>query len=124
MPDPNREKNIFVCESTAYRRLKDAGLCERGVVPDYYGAITDIQPQLWPDLVNFHNDEQLVDAILLEYIPNMQRLYLGNVTRSRMLKLRSTLQEIHDARVLHDDIYPRNMMVLPSLDGDQDEQVL
>lgn len=36
--DPaDREGTRFVCESTAYQRMKAKGLCKRGVVPDFMG---------------------------------------------------------------------------------------
>lgn len=52
-----RETNIFKCESAAYWRLKETGLCDRGIVPDFHGAITGIEPEKWPQLILFHNDK-------------------------------------------------------------------
>lgn len=50
--DPNgpNEMSIFLYESTAYRRLKAESLCERGVVPDFYGTIMNIESTRWPEL--------------------------------------------------------------------------
>jgi predicted acylesterase/phospholipase RssA len=115
-PQEHRETNIFVCESTAYRRLKETGRCKRGVAPDFYGTITNIQSKNWPEFHKFHKDELPANAILMEYIPNMQRIHLGNRTRERMEILRDILIEIHAVHVLHDDGYPRNMGVCPATD--------
>ncbi|OJD18300.1 hypothetical protein AJ78_01676 [Emergomyces pasteurianus Ep9510] len=42
--DPRyREMNLFIRESTAYRRLRAKGLCNRGVIPGFYGTIIKIK---------------------------------------------------------------------------------
>jgi len=42
---PNRDINVFRCETNAYRRLKAKGFCKRGVIPDFYGVIECIDPR-------------------------------------------------------------------------------
>ncbi|OJJ50297.1 hypothetical protein ASPZODRAFT_58423 [Penicilliopsis zonata CBS 506.65] len=108
---PDREVDLFTKESTAYQRLKEKGLCQRGVIPDFYGTITKIQPKLWPTLDKFHEDELPPNAVLIEYIPNMQQMDLTTFSTERLVKLREILDEFHQARVLHGDPKPRNMMV-------------
>ncbi|GKZ19568.1 hypothetical protein AbraIFM66951_011284 [Aspergillus brasiliensis] len=115
---PDREVNLFVAESNAYHRLKSKGLCEQGVIPDFYGTIKNIEPALWSGLAKFLNDELPPNAILTEYIPKMQAIGLANYSEPRMAKFRQILDDIHKANVLHGDPMPRNMMV--SLGGDQD----
>lgn len=116
--NPLIEHNIFVCESRAYRRLKDRGLCDKGFVPQFYGTIEQIQPKSWrPHLDMFLQHELLPNAILIEYIPNMQMMDLRTFSTNRLHKLANILKEIHAAKVLHRDPYPRNMMVVP---GDPD----
>ncbi|OJD18345.1 hypothetical protein ACJ73_08727 [Blastomyces percursus] len=110
---PYREMNLFIRESTAYRRLKAKGLCNRGVIPDFYGTITKIKATEWPDLHMFHEDKLPPNAILIEYIPNMQQIDLSNFSESYLHRFRDILCEIHEARVYHGDAYPRNMMILP-----------
>lgn len=105
------ETNIFLCESRAYRRLKETGLCDKGIVPDFYGVITDIEPRTWDGLKLFHHDRLPVDAILIEYIPGLQCIHLGNHTPEHMETLREELKEINAAGVIHHDIHPRNMAV-------------
>ncbi|KAK9366645.1 hypothetical protein V1509DRAFT_231242 [Lipomyces kononenkoae] len=108
---PDREVNLFVCESTAYRRMKAKGLCKRGVVPDFYGTVVNIQPTLWPDLHMFLKDKLPPNAVLIEYIPNMQPIDLSNFSEHYLAKLSQILNDIHQARVLHGDPKPRNMMI-------------
>lgn len=106
-----RETDIFKCESAAYQRLKETGLCDKGIVPDFYGVITDIQPEKWPELKVFKYDDYPPNAVLMEYIPGIERMHLGNFSKERMDKLKEYLAEINAVRVLHDDIHPRNMIV-------------
>jgi tRNA A-37 threonylcarbamoyl transferase component Bud32 len=65
----------------------------------------------------FMNDEFLPNAVLMEYIPGMQMLFLDNFTKERMAKFTEGIKLIHEARILHYDPNPRNMMVIP---GDPD----
>ncbi|KAK2831927.1 hypothetical protein FQN49_007026 [Arthroderma sp. PD_2] len=110
---PYCETNMFVCESTAYRRLSEAGLCERGVVPKFYGAIENIDPKsCLPHLESFLADEFPPTAIFLEYIPGMKELHWSDYTPERMENFVKGLNEIHKALVVHADVRPRNMMVL------------
>lgn len=64
-----------------------------------------------PFLDGFLNDKILPSAILLEYIPDMHKIDLSNFSVSRVTKLRTILERIHNAGILHDDPYPRNMMI-------------
>ncbi|PYH96543.1 hypothetical protein BO71DRAFT_407650 [Aspergillus ellipticus CBS 707.79] len=108
---PDREVNLFISESTAYHRLQSKGLCNRGIIPDFYGTIRNIQPALWLNLHMFLHDKLPPNAILIEYIPNMQAVDLSNYSEQRLSSLRQILDEIHKANVLHGDTKPRNMMV-------------
>ncbi|XRM43058.1 hypothetical protein ABZX51_006260 [Aspergillus tubingensis] len=69
----------------------------------------------------FLDDKLPPNAILIEYIPNMQMIGLANYSEQRMTKFRQILDDIHEANVLHGDPMPRNMMVSGS--GDE-ERVL
>lgn len=108
---PDREVNLFVCESAAYGRLKAKGLCERGVIPDFYGTITNIEPALWPSLHMFLGDRLPPNAVLIEYIPDMQPIDLSNFSLQYLRQLSHILEEIHLAGILHGDSKPRNMMI-------------
>ncbi|PYH94303.1 hypothetical protein BO71DRAFT_398980 [Aspergillus ellipticus CBS 707.79] len=111
--DPtDRETDTFKCESNAYVRLKAYGLCDRGYVPDFYGLVKNIDPKkLFPHLKDFINDRFPPNAILLEYIPNLQKINLSTFSKGRVFRLRQILTEIHRAGIYHGDPFPRNMMI-------------
>lgn len=111
--DPTyREFDMFISECAAYRRLKARGLCEEQVIPDFYGVIEDIDPLLWqPHLDQFLKDKLRPRAVLIEYVPGLQTIDLSTYSEYRLAKFKIILTHIHEARVLHDDPMPRNMMV-------------
>lgn len=54
----------------------ETGICARGIAPQFYGTIENIDPALChPHLKEFMKDEYPPTAILLEYIPNMVSLH-------------------------------------------------
>ncbi|EER38165.1 conserved hypothetical protein [Histoplasma capsulatum H143] len=82
-----RETNIYTCEVSAYRRLKEKGLCQQGLVPQFYGCIERLQPKLWqPNLSMFMNDELLPNAVLIEYIPEC-KCYSWTISRRTNAKM-------------------------------------
>ncbi|PYI10983.1 hypothetical protein BO78DRAFT_304145, partial [Aspergillus sclerotiicarbonarius CBS 121057] len=112
---PSREINLFRCESTAFIRLQQRGLCNRGYVPGFYGLIEHIKPADYlPYLKDFLGDNP--NAILLEYVPDIHPIGLENLSKRRLYKLQSILSEIHDAGSIHGDPYPGNIMVQESSD--------
>lgn len=109
------ERYPYKCESAAYTRLKEQGICDRGYVPDFYGLIEQIDPkEHLPHLEDFLEDTAFPNALLIEYVPDCKPLNLSNYSAERVHKLRQILSEIHDAGVSHEDPYPRNMMVQQS----------
>ncbi|KAL2819103.1 hypothetical protein BJX63DRAFT_418883 [Aspergillus granulosus] len=117
----DRELDIHVLETKAYTRLKEKGLCDRGIVPRFLGSMRKFDPSLCqPHLNMFLDDEYLPSALFLEYIPNLEMIQLHNYTQQRMDNLLSGIREIHEALVLHDDPNPRNMMVI----GNHPEKVI
>ncbi|PYH69411.1 uncharacterized protein BO88DRAFT_461677 [Aspergillus vadensis CBS 113365] len=112
-----KEVDPYICESAAYVRLKGRGLCQQGIVPDFYGVIDQIDPRQWqPHLNGFLKDKHRPNAILLEYIPNLKQIGLETYTEDRAAALLSIIQKIHEAGICHCDPYPRNMMVQPETD--------
>ncbi|ODH45510.1 hypothetical protein GX48_08411 [Paracoccidioides brasiliensis] len=110
---PERETNIHICESTAYRRLMKHGLCDRGIVPRFYGTMERMDLSHYqPHLKMFLNDKNPPSAILLEYIPKMEMIYPHNFTKERGEALIRGIREIHRALVVHCDAKPRNMMIV------------
>ncbi|KAB8069201.1 hypothetical protein BDV29DRAFT_183190 [Aspergillus leporis] len=114
----NRELDIHVLESTAYRRLKEQGLCDHGIVPHFLGTIEKFDPrQCQPFLNTFVGDEYPPNAIFLEYIPNLEMINLHNCTQKRLDALVRGVQEIHKASIRHRDPKPRNMMIIKDNPG-------
>ncbi|KAL4926311.1 uncharacterized protein BDV17DRAFT_283429 [Aspergillus undulatus] len=92
--DPNRELDIHILETTAYRRMLSKGLCDQGngIVPRFLGYTPS--------------------ALFLEYIPNMEMIDIHNFTSQRADRLVLYIRKIHEALVLHNDPQPRNMMLV------------
>ena len=110
---PSRETIPYVCEATAYRRLKEFGVCDSGIVPQFYGTIENLDArQCMPHLYMFLDDKGPPNAILMEYIPNMQPLHPTNYSKRRMENFINGIEQIHRALVEHSDTEPRNMMVV------------
>ncbi|KAL2378242.1 hypothetical protein RJ035_007487 [Blastomyces gilchristii] len=110
---PERETNLHICESTAYRQLMKHGLCNRGIVPQFYGTMEQMDLSHYQShLKMFLNDKNPPSAILLEYIPKMEMIYPHNFTKEWGEALICGIQEIHRALVLHCDAKPRNMMIV------------
>jgi tRNA A-37 threonylcarbamoyl transferase component Bud32 len=59
----------------------------------------------------FRDDLWPPNAVLIEYVADMHQIDLSTFSKSRLVSLRAILGEIHDAKVCHGDVYPRNMMV-------------
>ena len=82
--------------------MKAYGLCDRGIIPQFYGTMERLNPDLYrPYLDTFRNDPDFPDAILIEYIFGAEQLSRTNYTRQRMNKFMEYLEEIHRASVLH-----------------------
>jgi serine/threonine protein kinase len=108
-----RELDIHVLECSAYRRLKEHGLCDSGLVPNFLGSMRKFDPHLCqPHLNSFLYDEHLPSAIFLDYIPDLEMINIHNCTEKRLNNLITGVQEIHRALVRHRDPKPRNMMVV------------
>ncbi|RAK96107.1 uncharacterized protein BO80DRAFT_392528 [Aspergillus ibericus CBS 121593] len=106
------EVDTFTCENRAYTRLKSHGLCARGIVPDFYGVVEEINPlEQIPHLKDFIKDRASPKGVLLEFIHNIKQIDLSTFSQDRVNKLRQILTEIHAAGVYHGDPYPRNMVV-------------
>ncbi|EAS27714.3 uncharacterized protein CIMG_10319 [Coccidioides immitis RS] len=111
--EPDRELDIHILKSTAYRRLKERGICEQGIIPRFFGTMDKFDPgPCQPYLHAFANDEYPPSAIFLEYIPNLEMLDLNNYTQARMNKFLEGIREIHKALVEHGDPKPRNMLIV------------
>jgi hypothetical protein len=72
------EYDPFLRETRAYCRLQEHGLCKEGHVPDFYGSIENIQQMtkgweqhLKPLFKRPLPDSAKINAVLIEYIPNL-----------------------------------------------------
>ena len=59
----------------------------------------------------FVDDKLPPNAILIEYIPDMRKIDLSNFSASKVNRLRDILFEMHQAKILHGDPMPRNLMI-------------
>lgn len=113
-PDELEEDDIlFRNELMAYRRLSSQGLCDRGIVCQFYGCVTDIDPALnetW--LRPFVNDDFRPCAVFLEYIPNLRQINSETYTKERWERATELQNEILRAGVLQDDIYNNAMVAV------------
>ncbi|RAL01436.1 uncharacterized protein BO80DRAFT_454817 [Aspergillus ibericus CBS 121593] len=107
-----RDLNRFRCELNAYRNLQAGGVCQKGVVPRYFGYIDQLDPASYrPYLDNFMNDKNKPRGILLELLPNTDSLNCVNYSKDRFEIAMQGLKEIHQVKVLHNDPYPKNILI-------------
>ncbi|PGH26459.1 hypothetical protein AJ80_01772 [Polytolypa hystricis UAMH7299] len=109
----DRELDMHVIESTAYRRLKEQGVCEKGIVPKFFGTMDKFDPKpCHPGLDDFINDEYPPSAIFLEYIPNLEMFQRHNYTKARMDNCLMGIRKIHEALVEHGSSWSDNILVV------------
>lgn len=108
-----RDLNRFRCEVNAYEKLLSSGVCESGFVPKFYGHIDRIDPMMFdPALRHFADDKFKPRAILLELLPNTEKLNCVNYSETLYPQAIEGMKQIHKAGVFHEDIYPRNMLIV------------
>ncbi|KAM3528190.1 hypothetical protein MY4038_006034 [Beauveria bassiana] len=91
-----------------------------GVVPNFYGIIDRIEDvNLWPDLYQFEDDTTPPSALIIEYIPDANKIDLDNFTQDNMDRLCAIFAEFHNIGLLHGDPCPRNMMVVQGTPRDR-----
>lgn len=94
-----------------------AGLCDKGIIPRFMGTLEDIDPkEALPFLASFVNEVDPVNAILIEYVPDIKMFDFTNYTPERGARFYEALEEIHRSGVIHCDAEPRAMMVQESTD--------
>lgn len=103
----------FYKEVKAYENLHKYGVCEGGFVPKYYGFIDQLDPSLDPFLEDFHHDKYHPGALLLEYLETHERLNCVNYSKERHAKAMESLRQVHSALVIQNDMYPRNILIVP-----------
>jgi len=101
----------FNQEKTAYELLKLAGV--EDCIPDVYGY--DCRTLVGWGLVEEGEDasDDLYYGIVMEWLEGGEQVSIDNINLDNACKFIKGLNEIHGAGVLHDDLYLRNIMVLP-----------
>ncbi|EIT75419.1 hypothetical protein AO1008_08278 [Aspergillus oryzae 100-8] len=109
----SRDLNRFRCETNAYEKLLASGVCERSIVPKFHGCINEVDPAAFhPALRHFAQDTFKPRGILLEYLPNAESLNCVNYSDTLYPQAIEGMKEIHKAGVHHQDIYPRNILLV------------
>ncbi|KAJ5578128.1 uncharacterized protein N7459_007092 [Penicillium hispanicum] len=112
--EKGRDLNRFRCEVNAYSHLLSYGVCDSGVVPYCYGYIDRLNPAFFsPHLNHFASDKFHPQAIILEFLADTESLNCVNYSIDRFVGVLRGIQEIHRALVLHFDVYPKNILIVP-----------
>ncbi|EER45817.1 conserved hypothetical protein [Histoplasma capsulatum H143] len=112
------------CEIRAYCRLKQSKICDSGTVPNFYGFMLAINPaNCAPYLNAFQHDTDFPSAILIEYLPKPLEMNCVTYTAECMQKAVIGIQKVHSALVEHNDPYPKNILIVPSNQGDQERVI-
>ena len=112
--DDGRDLCRYRCESQAYQALQAHGICDQGVVHCFYGVFEDIDPHLLgSSLEAFEDDKKQPCAILLEYLSGSKSFSSHGVFCPELLeRAMASLEKIHAAGVIHNDSYPKNILVV------------
>ena len=110
-PD-GRDLCRYRCELQAYRSLQAHNVCGKGV-PQFYGTLESLDPSAFKqDLEDFSDDKYLPCAIL-EWLPDARPLSGLKWSPQVVEPLFTALDHIHQAGVIHNDSYPKNILVVP-----------
>ncbi|RJE24487.1 hypothetical protein PHISCL_03179 [Aspergillus sclerotialis] len=111
--DGVRDLNRARCEIRAYCALKQAGVCDGGYVPQFYGYVLCLNPTAFaPHLDNLRRDFGLPSAILLEYLPDPLLMNCVTYTPERMAKAVDGIRQVHRALIEHNDYYPKKIVIV------------
>lgn len=111
-PEEDDRTDYHAIEARAYRRLKETGLCARGIVPDFYGTMNKFDPKRCTKRLRGFiraKERSFPNALFIEYIPNMEMLELHNYTEERLDKFVANLREIHDVAFIHTGMLNRGI---------------
>ena len=111
--EKGRDLDRFRCELNTYKKLLTSGVCARGFVPKFYGYTDRMDPAAFhPALQYFARDKLKPRAILLEYLPDTEGLNCVNYSDELYPQAIEGMKEIHRAGVHHQDIYPKNILLV------------
>jgi serine/threonine protein kinase len=97
-------------EATAYAYLLHADV--RSYIPKVYGTAKRTVSGWGLDHIDGDNEGEYY-GILMEWIEGSEQLTEANITIDLAVCLVNGLARIHEAGVLHDDTYERNILVVP-----------
>jgi hypothetical protein len=100
----------FNLELQAYERLLELDGIQR-YIPKVFGYGQRTLSEWGFD--RSPTDEDIYYAIVMEWIENAEQISAANVTVGNACKLLAGLSKIHQAGVLHNDVFRRNTMVIP-----------
>ncbi|KAJ5355465.1 uncharacterized protein N7496_012677 [Penicillium cataractarum] len=108
-----RDLDRFRCELNAYKKLDTSSACTRGFVPKFYGSIDRADPAAFhTTFQHFAQDKLKPRAILLEYLADAETLNCVNYSDELYPQAIEGMEEIHRAGVHHQDIYPKNLLLV------------
>ncbi|TFK47196.1 hypothetical protein OE88DRAFT_1811373 [Heliocybe sulcata] len=112
-PPPKWVQSKFKREKRAYERLLHHGVCSQGFVPMCHGWFELVVPKTPGWLRAFAFDENPPYGLLLEDISDGVPLDVSNISIPVAEQAMLAVENMHDAGVLHRDLYPRNTLVRP-----------
>ena len=119
--DDGRDLCQYRWESRAYQALQASGLCDQEIVRRFYGVFENIDPSMLSmfgsSLGAFKEDKERPYAILLEYLPGSKNFSSEIFSPELFERAIAGLEKIHAAGVIHNDPYPRNVLVVPGEGG-------
>lgn len=101
----------YFLETTAYAYLRLARV--EDFVPKFYGYDSRTPSQWGLDTI-FGEKDGMFYGILLEWLEGAERLSSQNMTLDNVVDFIRGLAQIHNAGILHNDIFERNMLVIPA----------
>ncbi|TFK47194.1 hypothetical protein OE88DRAFT_1738878 [Heliocybe sulcata] len=110
---PKWVQSKFAREKHAYERLLHHGVCSQGFVPMCHGWFELVVPKKPGWLRAFASDEKPPYALLLEDIADGVPLDVSNISIPVAEQAMLAAENVHNAGVLHRDLYPRNTLVRP-----------
>ncbi|KAJ5184129.1 serine/threonine protein kinase [Penicillium capsulatum] len=92
---------------------RDSSIPASSFVPKFYGYIDRIDPAAFhPAFQHFAQDKFKPRAILLESLPNSEGLNCVNYSDELFSQAIGGMKEIHRAGVHHQDVYPKNLLLV------------
>ncbi|KAL7272716.1 hypothetical protein RUND412_004466 [Rhizina undulata] len=113
-PRDEWDMDLFRKEADAYASLMFHKVDETGVIPRCFGMLEFTEPTEFTRSINLKTSiENPPKGIIMEYIEDAKKLNVLDLTKDVADKVVECLLKVHDAYVVHRDVYPRNILVTP-----------